>query len=217
VVTSSSNCLNEEFLGLLNQARGGDTESLGRLLQWYVNYLTILATTQLDRRLRRRVNPSDLVQETMLAAHRDFAAFRGASQAELLGWLRKILINTLHRAFTTHVRAGKRDVRREVSIDQVSSQLEQSACNLALLLPGRSPSPSEQLNSRERAVELANQLSKLPAHYRDVIIYRVIQGLSFEEISERMDRSSGAVRMLWLRALDQFKLAYDGPERLADE
>ncbi|MFK8111115.1 MAG: sigma-70 family RNA polymerase sigma factor [Rubripirellula sp.] len=212
VTSSSSDCANEEFLVLLNQARGGDTESLGHLLQWYANYLTILATTQLDRRLRRRINPSDLVQETMLAAHRDFAGFRGESQPELLGWLRKILINTLHRSFARHVKAGKRDIRREVSIDQVSSQMEESAGNLASILPGRSPSPSQQLNARERAVELANQLSSLPEHYRDVIVYRVIQGLSFEEISERMDRSSGAVRMLWLRALDQFKLTYENSD-----
>ena len=215
MVTSSSSpssCASEEFLALLRQAREGDTESLGALLQWYANYLTILATTQLDRRLVRRMNPSDLVQETMLAAHRDFAHFRGKSQPELLGWLRKILINTLHRAFATHLKAGKRDVRREVSIDQISNQMEESACNLASILPGRVASPSEPLRARERAVELANELNKLPPQYRDVIVYRVIQGLSFDEIAEQMERTSGAVRMLWLRALEQFKLTYEGPE-----
>ncbi len=214
MVTSSSSestCANEDFLQLLGRARGGDVESLGELLQWYASYLTILATTQLDRRLRRRVNPSDLVQETMLAAHRDFAAFRGASQPEMLGWLRKILINTMHRTFATHVKAGKRDIRREVSIDRISSQMEESACNLASILPGKAASPSEPMRSRERAVDLANQLNKLPSQYRDVIVFRVLQGLSFDEIAHRMDRSSGAVRMLWLRALDQFKLTYEDP------
>ena len=103
--SSDFDCASEEFLSLLGQARKRDTESLGKLLQWYVNYLTILATTQLDRRLRRRMSPSDLVQETMLAAHRDFADFRGTSQPELLGWLRKILINTLHRGIR-HARQG---------------------------------------------------------------------------------------------------------------
>jgi len=214
MVTSSSSkttCANEDFQVLLGRARGGDADSLGELLQWYANYLSILATTQLDRRLRRRVNPSDLVQETMLAAHRDFAAFRGVSQPEMLGWLRKILINTMHRAFATHVKAGKRDIRREVSIDRISSQMEESACNLASMLPGNTASPSEPMRSRERAVDLANQLNELPSQYRDVIVFRVLQGLSFEEIAHRMDRSSGAVRMLWLRALDQFKLSYEDP------
>lgn len=214
MVTSSSSestCANEDFLQLLGRARGGDVESLGELLQWYASYLTILATTQLDRRLRRRVNPSDLVQETMLAAHRDFDAFRGASQPEMLGWLRKILINTMHRTFATHIKAGKRDIRREVSIDHISSQMEESACNLASILPGKAASPSEPMRSRERAVDLANQLNQLPSQYRDVIVFRVLQGLSFDEIAHRMGRSSGAVRMLWLRALDQFKLTYEDP------
>ncbi len=94
------------FSQMLLEARQGATEPLGKLLQYYCNYLTILATTQLDRRLRRRMNPSDLVQETMLAAHRDFGDFRGQSERELLAWLRQILIHSLHRAIETHLKAG---------------------------------------------------------------------------------------------------------------
>ena len=141
----------------------------------------------------------------MLQAHRDFADFRGQSQQELLGWLRQILIHTLHRNFARHVKAEKRDIRREVSIDAACDRLEESAGNLASLLPGEVESPSAPMRARESAVELADQLSKLPPQYRDVIVYRILQGLSFEEIADRMDRSSGAVRMLWLRALDAFK------------
>ena len=85
--------------------RGGNAEAMGQLLHLYRNYLTILATTQLDHRIRRRVNPSDLVQETMLAAHCDFGKFRGGSEGELLTWLRQILINCLHHAIETHLRA----------------------------------------------------------------------------------------------------------------
>lgn len=194
-----------EFHELLNAARRGETEPLGQLLQWYGNYLNILASTQLDRRLRRRVNPSDIVQEAMLAAHRDFPAFRGRSQGELLGWLRTILINTLHRNYEKHVKVAKRDVRREVSIDQVSSSLEESASNLAALLPSDGESPSAPMRARERSVELANQLSELRPQYRDVIVFRILQGLGFDEIAKRMDRTEAAVRMLWLRALEAFK------------
>src|SRR5690349_3733338 len=84
---------------LMSYARGGDEQQLGRLLTLYRNYLTILATTQLDARLRRRVSPSDLVQEAMLGAYRDFPKFRGSTERELLGWLRQILINCLHHAY----------------------------------------------------------------------------------------------------------------------
>ena len=193
---------------LLERARLGNTEALGQVLQLYRNYLTILATTQLDRRLRRRVNPSDLVQDAMLAAHTDFAAFRGHSERELLAWLRQILINCLHHVVETHLRAKMRDMRREISVEEVGATLDRSACNFAQMLADRGPSPSAPVLQRERAVALADQLSRLPPQYRDVIVLRNLQGLSFEEVADRMDRKPGTVRMLWLRAIEKFKHIY---------
>jgi RNA polymerase sigma-70 factor, ECF subfamily len=193
---------------LLAQARLGNLEARGQVLQLYRNYLTILATTQLDRRLRRRVNPSDLVQDAMLAAHGDFAQFRGGSERELLAWLRQILINCLHHVIETHLRAKMRDMRREISVEQMGATLDRSACNFAQLLADRGPSPSAPLMQRERAVAMADQLSRLPPQYRDVIVLRNLQGLSFEEVADRMDRKPGTVRMLWLRAIEKFKQIY---------
>ncbi len=193
---------------LLQRARHGNTEALGQVLQLYRNYLTILATTQLDRRLRRRVNPSDLVQDAMLAAHSDFAKFQGCSERELLAWLRQILINCLHHVIETHLRAKMRDMRREISVEQVGATLDRSACNFTQMLADRGPSPSAPMQQRERAVALADQLSRLPPQYRDVIVLRNLQGLSFDEVAERMDRKPGTVRMLWLRAIEKFKQIY---------
>lgn len=213
VMTDSRNAgsiKTERFTELLAAARSGDGDALGRLLQWYANYLGILASTQLDRRLRRRLNPSDIVQEAMLAAHRDFPAFRGQSQGELLCWLRAILINVLHRSFDRHVKVEKRDVRREVSIDDVSRRMEKSAVNMAALLPARCDSPSAAMRAKERSLELADQLSQLKPDYREVIVLRIVKGLAFHEIAEEMGRSNGAVRMLWLRALDSFKSQEEG-------
>jgi RNA polymerase sigma-70 factor, ECF subfamily len=194
---------------LLDKARVGETEPLGQLLQLYRNYLTILATTQLDRRLRRRMNPSDLVQEAMLAAHCDFAKFRGASERELLAWLRQVLINCLHHAIETHVKAKMRDVRREISVEQMGAALDRSVVNFAQVLADPGPSPSVPMRQREHAVALADQLAKLKPEYRDVIVLRNLQGLSFEEVAERMDRKPGTVRMLWLRAMEKFKQVYE--------
>jgi RNA polymerase sigma-70 factor (ECF subfamily) len=193
----------------LEAARAGQSEPLGQLLQSYRNYLTILATTQLDRRLRRRMNPSDLVQETMLAAHCNFPKFRGGTEREFLAWLRQILINCLHRAIEMHLEAKRRDIRYEVSIDQLSAALDRSALRFSQVLADRGPSPSDPMRQRERAVALADQLAKLPPQYRDVIVLRNLQGLSFDEIAERLDRKTGAVRMLWLRAIEKFKDIYE--------
>jgi RNA polymerase sigma-70 factor (ECF subfamily) len=197
------------FEKLLDEARRGEAEPLGRLLELYRNYLTILATTQLDRKLRRRMNPSDLVQETMLGAHRDFSQFRGGSEQELLAWLRQILINCLHHAIETHVKAKRRDVRCEISIEQVSAAVDRSAADFAQVLADPGPSPSTPARRREQALALADQLAKLKPQYREVIILRNLQGLSFEEVAARMNRKTAAVRMLWLRAIEKFKQVYE--------
>jgi RNA polymerase sigma-70 factor (ECF subfamily) len=190
---------------LLDDARAGANQSLGRLLQLYRNYLTILATTQLNARMRTRVSPSDLVQETMLAAHRDFKQFRGQSERDFLKWLRQILINSLHHAVATHVKAKKRDLRREVSIDQMAAAIEGSAERMGEYLADHKPSPSAAMRERERSVALADQLSRLKPEYREVIVLRNLQAMPFDEIAQRMNRRPGTVRMLWLRAIEKFK------------
>lgn len=197
---------------LLVKARTDEGTVRGELFQLYRNYLTILATTQLDRRLQRRLSPSDLVQETMLAAHRDFPQFRGGSERELLAWLRQILINCLYRAIDVHVKSKRRDIRCEVSIEQISANLDRSAVNFANVLADRGQSPSQPLQERERAVMLANQLAKLRPQYRDVIVLRNLQGLSFDEIAERMEKNAGAVRMLWVRAIEKLREIYGAAE-----
>jgi RNA polymerase sigma-70 factor, ECF subfamily len=197
---------------LLSGARRGDQQLLGRLLTIYRNYLTILATTQLDARLRRRVSPSDVVQEAMLGAYRDFPKFRGSSERELLAWLRQILINCLHHAYDTHVQAGRRDVRREVSLDDMNGAIDRSVARLAGVIADKGPSPSAPARDRERAVAIADQLARLRPDDRDVIVLRNLQGLSFEEVADRMGRKPGAVRMLWLRAIERFRRTYEAPE-----
>ncbi len=207
----------DRVLELIGAARRGEKEQLGQLLQFYFNYLTVLASTQLDNRLRRRLNPSDLVQETMLAAHRDFVAFRGTTPQEFVAWLRQILINVLHGAIARHVKAGKRDIRREISIDEIGQGLDRSAANLASLLPSPVSNPSGKVHAQERAAELADHLALLRPDYREVIVLRNLQGLSFEEIATQMERSAGAVRMLWLRAIDRFKDTYASPSASPSE
>jgi RNA polymerase sigma-70 factor (ECF subfamily) len=194
---------------LLEQARRRESQPLGELLQLYRNYLTILATTQLDARLRRRMSPSDIVQETLLAAHRDFGQFRGVCERELLMWLRQILIHSLHRAYDMHLRARCRDVRGEISIEEISQALDRSVVKFAQALADPGPSPSAPAQERERSVRMADQLAKLKRDYRDVIVLRNLQGLSFEEVAERMQRKIGTVRMLWIRAIDKLREVYE--------
>ena len=187
--------------------RRGGTEDVGQLLEAYRNYLRLLATTLIDSKLRARISASDLVQETMLGAYRDFAQFRGGNERQLLAWLRQILINRLHVFVQQHVLAEKRDVRREISLEEMGVALARSTANLeaGLFLADREPSPSSNVIRQENAVRLADHLARMPPEYREVIVLRNLQGLSFDEVAGQMNRSSGAVRMLWLRAIRRLR------------
>jgi RNA polymerase sigma-70 factor (ECF subfamily) len=190
---------------LLDEARSGSAQSLGRLLQLYANYLRLLTTAQLEQRLRGRVSPSDVVQETFFEAHRDFTQFRGTTTAQFTAWLRRILVNNLYRVVEQHILAEKRDVRRELSLEGIATALEQSTARLEAVLPDPGRSPCGDLQHQELEVILADEIASLPADYREVIVLRHIQMLPFEEIGKRMDRSAGAARMLWLRAIRQLR------------
>jgi RNA polymerase sigma-70 factor, ECF subfamily len=193
---------------MISRARHGDKSTVGALLQLYRNYLLVLAATQLENRIQPRVSPSDVVQETMLRAHKNFAQFRGTTEQELLAWLRQILVNNLAKFVEQHMLAARRDVRREVSIERLGAALEQSTVQLAALLPTDSKSPSMAVQDREEAVVLADRLAQLPTSYREVLVLRNLQGLPFEEVATRIGRSVGATRMLWLRAIEKLRAVY---------
>src|SRR3954471_22545308 len=82
-------------LELLTAARAGKAAALGMLLESYSNYFTLLARMQIGSKLRGKVDPGDIVQEMFLEASRQFAEFRGTTEAELLAWLRRILAGQL--------------------------------------------------------------------------------------------------------------------------
>jgi len=191
---------------LIAQARGGDPVALGRLLELYRNYLRLVARSLIGVALRVKLEPSDLVQETFLKAHRDFSDFAGQSEVELLAWLRRILARSLADQVKHHRRKG-RDHRREESLDLL---LEQSSLTVQNALANHGSSPSERVSRREQAVLLADAVSNLPADYREVFILRTLEHVPFDQIAVQMSRSVGAVRMLWARALERLDRLMEG-------
>jgi RNA polymerase sigma-70 factor, ECF subfamily len=182
---------------LLAQARAGHAAALGRLLELYRNYLRLMARSLISQPLRSRLDASDLVQETFLKAQREFSSFFGSTEPELVAWLRQILVNNLADQVKLH-RARKRDYRREEPMEVL---LDRSSLAIQARLAAPLSSPSAHTSRREQAVLLADALEKLPADYREVFLLRNLEHIPFEEIAARMGRSSGAVRMLWTRAI----------------
>src|SRR5262245_38117064 len=98
----------------LEAARHGSPEAVGKLIDGCRQYLLLIADEQVDAALAVKVAPSDLVQETLFKAHREFEQFGGQNEAALLGWLRQILLNTIADANRRYHASDKRALAREI-------------------------------------------------------------------------------------------------------
>jgi RNA polymerase sigma-70 factor (ECF subfamily) len=145
--------------------------------------------------------PSDLVQETFLEAEKRFGQFYGQSEGELIVWLRRVLSTQVARSYRFHS-AQKRDFHLEQSLN---NEIDASSELLQQVTDPRHSSPSRSAARREEAVLLSNALEQLPEDYRNVILLRNLQGLSFGEVAARMNRTADSVKNLWARALSQLR------------
>lgn len=175
-------------------------------LERYRSWLGLLARLQVEPRFRAKFDASDIVQQTLLEAVRDWPRFRGGSEAELAAWLRQILAHVLLHEVRRHGGAQRRDIGREVSLE---AALAESSRRLGAALAAPGSSPSERASRHELELRLADALARLPADYAEIILLRNVEGLSHEEAACRMGRGVGAVRMLWVRALARLRQELD--------
>jgi RNA polymerase sigma-70 factor, ECF subfamily len=162
----------------------------------------LLARLEVRRRLQAKLDAEDLVQDTFLKAHRHFDQFRGTTESEFVGWLRQILGSTLANLMRHHLGTKRRavDLERElvVALDESSEALEQG-------LASKQSSPSQRASRREEAVLLADALDRLPEDYREIMVLRHLEGLTFPDVARRMGRSLESVKKLWARALGRLR------------
>jgi RNA polymerase sigma-70 factor (ECF subfamily) len=183
-----------EVLHRLPEARSGSTEALGEVLDACRKYLLLVAERELAPELRCKGGASDVVQEVMVDALRDFGRFRGDSEEELLAWLRRLLHNNLADFARQYRDTGKRQLNREVPLASDSS------VGGAPQLAGVEPSPSGLAMANEEADTVHCALAGLPADYRKVLLLRYQEDLSFEDIGRQMNLTANAARKLWARA-----------------
>ena len=191
-----------DIASLLNAAKAGSDAARGELFEHHRSYLELLARVELGRKLKTKVDPSDLVQETFLEAHRSFEGFRGETEGEFVAWLRTILGRRVAHLVRRYLHNQGRDVRREQMLDL---ELAHSSRALERGLNAVQPSPSQHARQREQGVLLATALAKLPEDYHEVVVLRHFEELSFLEVSERMGRSVDSVQKLWVRALGRLR------------
>jgi RNA polymerase sigma-70 factor (ECF subfamily) len=177
--------------------KGGGELSLDR----FRHYLLLLARLHLGDRIRSKIDASDVVQETLLEAHRKRGQFRGTSEAELAGWLRQMLAFSIADAHRAQGRA-KRDVSREQSLE---AALNDSSSKLESLLAAPTSSPSQRASRQEQLVRLADALAQLPEDQRQAVVRKHLQGVTMAAIAHDMGRSETAVGGLLRRGMARLR------------
>ncbi|MHC4403957.1 MAG: sigma-70 family RNA polymerase sigma factor [Planctomycetota bacterium] len=188
---------------LIEGCREGDAECRERLFGLCRSYLRFAARAQVESWLRIKVDASDVVQQTMLEAHRDFDRFQGGSEGELLAWLRRILMHNV-ADFVRHYRGtAKRRVQREMPFrDPAATDIAGGAPEPS----AHGATPSQELARRDDEIRVMAAMENLSPDYQEVVFLRNLQRLSFAEVAQRMGRSRPAVQMLWKRAIDKLRL-----------
>jgi RNA polymerase sigma-70 factor, ECF subfamily len=170
-------------------------------LQRHRSYLRLLARVQLDPRLRGKLDPSDVVQQTLLEAVAKGGQFRGQSEAEYLAWLRKMLAHNLADVLRGF-RQARRDIGREQPLEQA---IENSSQRLACWLADGAPRPSELAVGNERAARLAEALEQLPERQREALICQHWHGWPVAKIAVHLDCTVEAVAGLLKRGLKRLR------------
>jgi RNA polymerase sigma-70 factor (ECF subfamily) len=165
------------------------------------DYLRLLAGLQIGPQLRVKVDPSDLVQQTLLKAHKAREQFHGASVAEMSAWLREILARTLADAVRDLGR-DKRDIARERSLE---AALAESSARLEAWLVTSGMTPSEHAERNEQLLRLADALAELPGAQRKAVLLRYYEGRPLEEIGDRLGRTRAGVASLLRRGLGRLR------------
>jgi RNA polymerase sigma-70 factor (ECF subfamily) len=180
----------------------------GPELERYREYLRALARLQLDDRLRGKLDPSDVVQQTLLEAHQARDQLRGLSEAQLAAWLRRALANNLADE-ARRLGARVRDVGRERPLQQA---VDESSARMEALLTAEQSSPSHQAVRQEDLLRLAEALAELPEDQRAAVELHHLEGRTLAETAEALGRTRSAVASLVFRGLRNLRQKLDEEE-----
>ena len=184
---------------LIERVNRGDLEASERLFAAHRDRLHALIAARLDRRVQARVDPSDVVQETLAAASEALPEYLRNRPLPFFAWLRQIAWERLIKLHRHHLRAQRRSVTREARGPEV--QREESELRLSQAVVASGTSPSQKLMREESRLQILEALAQVPASDRQLITMRYVDRLALADIAAALKISVGAAKVRHLRAL----------------
>ena len=196
---------NQKTRHLVVMAKEGDRSALNQLYSVYAERVRWMVRFRMGRELRSKLESMDLVQDTLIHAFNGLDGFAYKNEGDFVRWLSKIAENEL-RGNLKKLHADKRDIRKEVRLDNYGQNT--TGGFLGALGPIEATTPSVIMSRKEELDKLAKAIDELKPEYREIIVLTKIDGLSYEEIGIRLDKSPDAVRMLATRAMVALAVAF---------
>lgn len=187
---------------LVKRAAGGDGDASQQLLARHRARLKRMASIRIDRRLANRIDPSDIVQDTLIVAARRLPAYLRDQSVPFYPWIRQLALQQIINQYRRHVRAGARSVRRE---EQHAQRLpDHSAIELAVRLLSQRSSPSDRLAREEIRERVQRVLGQMTPGDREVLALRFLEQLSTSETAAVLGLTVNGVKSRQARALERF-------------
>jgi RNA polymerase sigma-70 factor (ECF subfamily) len=190
---------------LVAMAQKGDQTALNHLYMVYSERVRWMIRFRMSKELRSKLESMDLVQDTLLQALRGLDGFTYKNEGDFLRWLSKIAENEL-RGSLRKLHADKRDIRKDARLND-NRQKTGNQC-AGIPTPVDTTTPSVIMSKRDELARLEKAIDELKPEYREVIVLTKIDGLSYNEIGQRLSKSDDAVRKLVSRAMAELTIAF---------
>lgn len=189
---------------LLSDAARGDEGAVRSLLEAHRDRLRRLIAARLDCRLAARLDPSDVVQETLAVAARRLPDYLRDRPMPFYAWLFRLAADRLARTHRDHVASTVRAVGREERIDGAPRD-ERGAPRRVDQLADSELTPGRRMVHEERRLLLARAIERMGEADREILGLRYVDRLAFEEIAAVLDVGLSAAKMRHLRALERLR------------
>ncbi len=197
---------NHKTKQLVTLAKGGDESALDQLCRVYAERVRWMVRLRMGKKLRRRLDSMDVVQDALLHALGGIEDFTYENEGDFVRWLSRIAENVL-RDHWDRLHAEKRDIRREVPLGNAGRT---TAGRLSRVpWPVATTTPSVIMSRKEDLARLEKAVDALKPKYKEVIVLTKIEGLGYQEIGNRLGKSSEAIRKLVSRAMTALINAFE--------